>query len=69
MVISTSYVNMSISATSNPPTCQNSAPGYTPNGTLTINVANGTGIGPFVYTLTASNGTQTATSSNRVYTF
>ena len=31
LAVATSYVNMSISATSNPPTCQNSAFGYTPN--------------------------------------
>jgi len=69
VAVTTSYVNMSISATSSPPTCWNSAPGYSPDGTLTINVANGTGIGPFVYTIVASNGTQTFTSSSRTMTF
>lgn len=69
LVISTSYVNMAISTSSTAPTCRNSATGYLPNGTLTINVTNGTGLGPFVYTVVASNGTQTFSSSSRTHTF
>ncbi|MCZ8228129.1 hypothetical protein, partial [Flavobacterium sp.] len=69
VVLTTSYVNMNISTSSTAPTCRNNAPGYTPNGTLTINVANGTGLGPFLYSVTSSTGTQSFTSSNRSYTF
>lgn len=69
IAVTTSYVNMNISVTSTAPTCQNTATGYAPNGTLTTTVANGTGIGPFVYTLVSSNGSQTFTSALRSYTF
>jgi hypothetical protein len=67
--LTTSYVNMNISTSSTAPTCINNAPGYTPNGTLTINVASGTGLGPFLYSVTSSTGTQTFTSSSRSNTF
>ena len=60
---------MNVSTTSTAPSCRNDAAGYTPNGTLTINVANGTGLGPFLYSITSSTGTQTFTSSSRSNTF
>jgi hypothetical protein len=69
VALTTSYVNMNVSTSSTAPTCRNDAPGYTPNGSLTINVANGTGLGPFLYSVTSSTGTQSFTSSNRSNTF
>jgi gliding motility-associated-like protein len=67
VVLTSSYVNMSVSSTSNPPVCTNSSPGYAPNGTLTANVTGGTG--PFFYQLVTSFSTQTGTSASRLFTF
>ena len=67
VVLTSSYVNMSVSSTSNPPVCTNSSPGYAPNGTLTANVTGGTG--PFFYQLITSFSTQTGTSASRSFTF
>jgi gliding motility-associated-like protein len=67
VALTSSYVNMGVSSTSNPPVCTNTSPGYAPNGTLTANVTGGTG--PFFYKLITSVSTQTATSSLRTYTF
>ena len=67
VALTSSYVNMSVSSTSNPPVCTNSSPGYIPNGTLTANITGGTG--PFFYKLITSVSTQTATSPLRTYTF
>ncbi|CAN1578545.1 hypothetical protein MCERE19_04362 [Spirosomataceae bacterium] len=69
VALTTSYVNMNVSTSSTAPSCRNDAPGYTPNGSLTINVANGTGLGPFLYSVTSSTGTQSFTSSSRSNTF
>ena len=67
VVLTSSYVNMSVSSTSNPPVCTNTSPGYAPNGTLTANVTGGTG--PFFYQLITSFSTQTGTSASRSFTF
>ncbi|WP_353168379.1 hypothetical protein, partial [Flavobacterium sp.] len=67
VVLTSSYVNMSVSSTTIPPACTNTSPGYIPNGTLTANITGGTG--PFFYKLITSVSTQTATSTLRTYTF
>lgn len=62
--INTSYVTMTLSATSVPPTCTTGT-----NGSLTVNVGNGTGVGPFKYTVTTSSGSQSQTITSRSITF
>ena len=69
VVITSSYVNMNIGLSAQPPSCQSNAPGASSDGSLTITVANGTGLGPFIYTINSSAGIQTDTSANRTKTF
>lgn len=64
VVITTSYVTMAVSATNTAPSCSGAQ-----DGTLTVNIANNTGVGPFQYTVTSQFGTQTQSISSRSATF
>lgn len=64
VVITTSYVTMAVSATNTAPSCSGAQ-----DGTLTVNIANNTGVGPFQYTVTSQFGTQTQSTSSRSVTF
>lgn len=69
IVINTSYVNMNITSTSTQTTCNPASTSYTPNATLTVNIAAGTGVGPFVYTLPGAANSPSAPTMARTYTF
>lgn len=67
VVIKNTYVPISVSSKSEGATCTQMD---IPDGRLIITVKEGTGLGPFVYTLTTPRGTQTSEPTmERTYTF
>ncbi|UPZ17969.1 gliding motility-associated C-terminal domain-containing protein [Flavobacterium humidisoli] len=72
VIITSSYVPVVITSSSKAPTCSKLGTLYSPDGTLTVNVANG--IGPFRYDVISVLGSQSflsqgATAADRTHTF
>ncbi|WP_181452327.1 gliding motility-associated C-terminal domain-containing protein [Flavobacterium aquaticum] len=67
--ISTTYVNMSITSNHTMTTCNPAASNYVQNGTLTVNVGSGTGVGPFIYTCPGAANSPSAPTMSTSYTF
>lgn len=69
IAITTTYVSPVVTSTSTQTTCNPAASNYTPNATVTVNIASGTGTGPFVYTLPGGTISPSAPTMARSYTF
>ncbi len=67
VIITSSYVPMTLNLSSTAPTCSVSNSGYIQNGTFTATVSGGTG--PFDYKLTSAFGVQTVSSNARTHVF
>ncbi|MBE9575089.1 gliding motility-associated C-terminal domain-containing protein [Flavobacterium proteolyticum] len=67
--ITTSYVSPVVTSSHAITTCNPASANYTNNATLTVNVAAGTGTGPFVYTCAGATNSPSAPTMSRTYTF
>ena len=69
VTVASSYVPITVNATAQGTSCPVTAPGYTANGSVTVNFSGG--IGPFIVTLTGPGGPYTynmATSGSHTFT-
>ena len=69
IAITTSYVSPIVTSSNTITTCNPASTNYTDNATITVNVAAGSGTGPFVYTCPGATNSPSAPTMDRTYTF